>query len=212
MDHKSYYVHRKFVDCNIFGELRLVSLARHLNGVILTLTFALAYHSSVAFVEVLRFVHTQEMSCDVPTVVVQYAFQYTDMGNCPPSSKNDPLDPISVTIPANGAALRVIEASVDVSRDYRFTATYFGSTLGFFIDSINGTSSSNPCFWFFYVQTPESPNPVLSNLGVSNYNIPESGYVIFMRFEKSNEVDAASAFALQSKMYLLGLLVMLLMV
>ena len=86
----------------------------------------------------------------------------------------------------NGTAQNVLEASVDVNREYQFTATYFGSTLGYFIDAINGTSSNNPCYWFFYFQAPGQPGPVLSNLGVSNFFIPTSGYSIFMRYEKFN--------------------------
>ena len=139
--------------------------------------------------------------CDVKTVAVEYAFQYTDEQNCPPSMENNPLDPITVTIPANGTALKVLEASVNVDRAYRFTATYFGTTLGYLIDAINGTSSNMSCFWFFYIQTPGSPNPVLSNLGVSNFEIPTTGYSVFMRYEQSNEVNMA--LKLSSSIYLL---------
>ena len=102
---------------------------------------------------------------------------------CPTSSAPDP---ITVTISKNGSALDVMEASVDVSTYYRFSATYFGNTLGYSIDTINGTSSSDPCYWFFYVQEPGSPMPVLANLGVSNYLVPTDGYSIYMRYEKYN--------------------------
>ena len=50
----------------------------------------------------------------------------------------------------NGVALDVLEASVNVDRTYQFTATYFGATLGYFINAINGTSSYMSCFWFFF--------------------------------------------------------------
>ena len=69
---------------------------------------------------------------------MEYTFQYSDAENCPTNTSGS--DPISVTIPANGVAQNVMEASVDVDSSYRFTATYFGSTLGYFIDAINGTS------------------------------------------------------------------------
>ena len=140
---------------------------------------------------IIAFAHTilqENPMCDVnpSSIDVEYSFQYSDMQNCPPSAMSNPLDQISVTIPANGTAQNVLEASVGVSREYQFTATYFGSTLGYFIDTINGTSSNNPCFWFFYFQAPGQPGPVLSNLGVSNFIIPTSGYSIFMQYEKFN--------------------------
>ena len=132
--------------------------------------------------------------CDVKpsSISVEYSFQFSDMQNCPPSAMSNALDPITVTILANGTAQNVLEASVDVNRAYRFTATYFGSTLGYSIGTINGTSSNNPCFWFFYFQAPGQPGPVFSNLGVSNFIIPTSGYSIFMRYEKFNAEDDSS--------------------
>ena len=138
----------------------------------------------------------EDPMCDViPTpVFVEYAFQYPDMEKCPQSMMDiNQFDPISVTIPTNGTAQNVLEASVGVGTAYRFTATYFGSTLGYFIDAINGTSSDNPCYWFFYYQAPGLPNPVLSNLGVSNFIIPTSGYSIFMRYEEFKEEHDSEA-------------------
>ena len=134
---------------------------------------------------------------------MEYVFQYTDVNSCPPSTENDALDPISVTIPANGEALSVLEASVNVDRAYRFTAIYFGPTLGYSIGAINGTSSRNPCFWFFYIQPPGSPNPVLSNLGLSSYLIPTSGYSVFMRYEKYSGEDEVCIRVFRSS-FLLG--------
>ena len=124
--------------------------------------------------------------CNTETVSVTYTVEYPSPTMCTMSPS---LGPISVTISKNGSALDVMEASVDVSTYYRFSATYFGNTLGYSIDTINGTSSSDPCYWFFYVQEPGSPMPMLENLGVSNYLIPTDDYSIYMRYEESGAIS-----------------------
>ena len=84
-------------------------------------------------------------------------------------------------------AQHVMEKAVTVyGKAYQFTATYFGSSLGYFIDKINGTGSlpAKSCFWLFYFRRPdgmEIPSPV----GVTNYIIPGNGYTIVLRFEQS---------------------------
>ena len=138
----------------------------------------------------------EDAMCDVnPTqITVEYEFQYSDTENCPPAASNSPLGPATLTIPSNATAQAVLEASVGISSYYRFSATYFGSTLGYFIDTINGTSSdmAASCFWFFYVQEP-GKQPELASVGVSSYIIPTSGYSIFMRFEKSSHMSEDSS-------------------
>ena len=89
-------------------------------------------------------------------IFVKYAFQSPDENKCPPSTKNDPLAPITVTIPANGTAQNVLEASVNVNSAYRFTATYLGSTPGYFVDAINGTALSGSCFCGFPQKSTKS--------------------------------------------------------
>ena len=124
---------------------------------------------------------------------MEYAFQYTDTEQCPEATTNNPLSPVTLTIPEGGTAQKVLEASVGISSYYRFSATYFGSTLGYFIDTINGTTSdmAASCYWFFYVQEP-GKQPELASVGVSNYIIPTSGYSILMRYQEiPSEQDAA---------------------
>ena len=128
--------------------------------------------------------------CDVGTVQVQYAFQYTDDVNCQPSTPNtSPLAPVTVVIPENGAALNVLEQSVGISEIYRFKATYFGPVLGYFINEINGTAENDDCFWGFLTQAPGTSEPVLANVGVSSFLIRTDGYSIFMRYLPLSDSD-----------------------
>lgn len=61
------------------------------------------------------------------------------------------------------------EAVTRYGSSYRFSATYFGRTLGYFIDQLNGTSSSlaNSCFWAFLIRH-RNGTEVLSSKGVTN--------------------------------------------
>ena len=89
---------------------------------------------------------------------------------------------MTVTVPVGSVALRVMELAVDQDRSYRFSATYFGTQLGYFIDTIDGVTSDDPCYWFFYYQPP-GMSPVFSNLGVSSFVIPDNGGTVIFRYE-----------------------------
>lgn len=113
-------------------------------------------------------------------IEVNYELQF------PVESCSDKVPPtaVVVNVGVGSPALAVLEGASNISRDYRFTATYFNTTLGYFIDTINGTTSECPCFWFFYVQEPGG-QPELADVGVSNYIIPGSGYSVMFRYESS---------------------------
>ena len=67
--------------------------------------------------------------------------------------KDTPLKPVSVYIPVGGSALQVMEnAANKFGKQYFFTAKYYGSLQGFFIESINGVASDN---WEFLIKTPD---------------------------------------------------------
>ena len=119
----------------------------------------------------------------IPTMRLQvnYQLEYTQQ-RC--SGDSTPPPPVTVEIPVGSVALRVMELAVDQDRSYRFSATYFGTQLGYFIDTINGTSSDDPCYWFFYYQPPRM-DPVFSNLGVSSFVIPDNGGRVIFRYEMS---------------------------
>ena len=123
---------------------------------------------------------------------MEYAFEYPDTEECPQETLNNPLSQVTLTIPESGTAQKVLETSVGISSYYRFSATYFGSTLGYFNDTINGTSSdmAASCYWFFYVQEPGSEQPELASVGISSNIIPTSGYSIVMHYEKSEETPS----------------------
>ena len=99
-----------------------------------------------------------------------------------------PPTPVLVNIVNGSSALAVLEGAVDIDRGYRFTATYFGNPLGYLIEAINGTASEFPCFWFFYIQEPGG-QPEFSQVGVSNYVVPDSGYSVIFRYEIFDETE-----------------------
>ena len=63
--------------------------------------------------------------------------------------------------------MTIMERAVDVDRAYRFSATYFGSELGYFIDKLNGTASAGSCFWKVCVKAADGTVQV-ANVGVSS--------------------------------------------
>lgn len=93
---------------------------------------------------------------------------------------------VQVKVPKKDTtALNVMEQAVtDNGEDYRFSATYYGEELGYFIDTINGTSSDvdNACFWFFYTIS-FAGEETLSPVGVSNANIKEDESAVVWRFQ-----------------------------
>lgn len=102
----------------------------------------------------------------------------------PVCSTATPPEPAMVSIPTGSNVLAVMQRAVDnFGRDYRFSATYFGSELGFFIDTLSGTSSNveDNCFWIYYIDPPNG-DEFKANLGVSNYIVPADGYTITWRF------------------------------
>ena len=123
--------------------------------------------------------HLQDPPCmSTQEISVNYEIQYPD-AQC---STATPPDAVNGAVNANSSVLRLMERAADLSTAYRFTATYFGSTLGYFIDTINGTQSNNPCFWFIYIRL-STGEEFLSPLGVSNYIISASGHSIIWRYE-----------------------------
>ena len=121
---------------------------------------------------------------DIEEFVVEYEVSYPD-SNCPSADgSNAPLS-ATVTVPRGSNALTVLELAVDVRREYRFSTTYFGQALGYFIDTINGTTSDlqQSCFWFFYTKAANS-DPYKPNFGVSNFLIPVSNTKILFQYEK----------------------------
>ncbi|KAK3588161.1 hypothetical protein CHS0354_012226 [Potamilus streckersoni] len=77
--------------------------------------------------------------------------------------------------------IRIMERAVNMSANYKFTATYF-PTWAYFIDTINGVQGFyyvNQTWWQF-LKAPDSMLPV----GVSSY-YPEDGEHIIFNFTQS---------------------------
>lgn len=82
------------------------------------------------------------------------------------------------------------QAVTNFGAPFRFSATYFGARLGYFINAINGTESDpfESCFWFFFIRRPRGTE-FLSPVGVSNFQIPGNGYSIIWRFMQNEDDD-----------------------
>ena len=124
-------------------------------------------------------VHTY-LCAQVP-ISVDYKIEHPGQALC--ITKTNPPFPATITVKPNSNALRVMERAVNIGPTYQFKATYFGDTLGYSIDEINGVASSKLCFWYFYIKDPDG-NISLSSLGPSNFFIPGRGYSIIWRFEE----------------------------
>ena len=78
----------------------------------------------------------------------------------------------------------------DYGASYKFTATYFGSALGYLIDAINDVPVAvtqlppSVCYWEFYVKYPNGTE-VSSPVGVSSFTFNSSGYGMTMRYHDS---------------------------
>ena len=113
---------------------------------------------------------------------MNYSIQYSD----PVCSNDTAPDDVVVPIKKGKIALNVMEEAVTMfGSAYRFSATYFGGDLGYFIDTINGTSSDveSSCFWFIYILDQDG-NEILSPVGVSNLVISKRQRNIIWRYER----------------------------
>ena len=117
-----------------------------------------------------------------PKISVQYIVEYSD-DRC--STAPDPAQ-ATTKVPAGSVALIVMQEAANDDSQLRFTATYFGSDLGYYIDAINGTStdSENRCYWLIYVRYPNGTE-FLSPLGVSSYVLPGTGYSLIWRYTRT---------------------------
>lgn len=112
---------------------------------------------------------------------VIYKVEFPKTSNCTASSGGVTKNAY-VQLETGGTALDVMIAAADRDRSFNFKSSYFGNS-GYFIDSIAGIASSNPCYWFFYYKIPGLPE-TKSSLGVSNVVIPGNGWRIIMRYEE----------------------------
>ena len=109
----------------------------------------------------------------------QFSLDFPD-ASCP--STNTPPGPISVIVETGSTVLDVMIAAADRSRYFNFKSTYYGDT-GFFIEAVNGTANSDPCYWFFDYVIPGLPVQ-RSQFGVSNVVVPGDGFSVIFRYMK----------------------------
>ncbi len=64
-----------------------------------------------------------------------------------------------------------METAVGVDSRFQFSATYYGPSLGFGVNKIGGTASSDSCYWLLYVKSSDDSDPVLSPVGPSHFSV-----------------------------------------
>ena len=83
----------------------------------------------------------------------------------------------------------------DYGASYKFTATYYGSALGYLIDAINDVPVAvtqlppSVCYWEFYVKYPNGTE-VSCDVGVSRFTFNSSGYGMTLRYHDSAHSQA----------------------
>ena len=110
-------------------------------------------------------------------ITTNYMIEFPDSQCSDKSSLSE-----QVTIRANSPAQYVMQNAADqFGSSYRFSATYFGSELGYFINTLNGVSSENNCFWIYFIGLPDGSESK-ATLGISSYRVPADDYSIIWRF------------------------------
>ena len=92
------------------------------------------------------------------------------MPACPVNQTSFPLA-ITVSIPRGGVVLNVMERARDINPEFAFSATYFGVTYGYFIDTIGETTNNDICAWTFLYEPP-GYDLYIPTVGVSNFVLP----------------------------------------
>lgn len=110
---------------------------------------------------------------------VNYRVEYNSTCSGGPSVNPDPLP---LTVSAFDTALHIMEQAATMDGSYQFSATFSEAdgTVGYFVESIGGTSSDAPCYWNFYVQS--GGVEVAPSVGVDAY-VPGNNFDVIMRYE-----------------------------
>ena len=131
------------------------------------------------FVVILRYETFRQPAMFSSNMIIEYPEAACSTATPPPDA--------AVSIVQGGTALDVMEQAGNTGREYRFSATYFGSNLGFSIDTLNGVSNNqtNTCNWLFFIMTPDGAVEQAS-VDVSNYIVPADDYAVIWRYMDSS--------------------------
>jgi hypothetical protein len=117
---------------------------------------------------------------------VTYKIEYEDLF----CSNTTAPSTVQVQVKRGSTGLSVMEQAVTkFGTPFRFSATYHGARLGYFIDAINGTESdqNTSCIWLLFIRRPDG-REFLSPVGVSNIRIPGNGYSIIWRLTQTEDI------------------------
>ena len=115
--------------------------------------------------------------------LVTYELEYPE-GDCNTEKRSAP-SAMKLRVPRGSSALYVMEKAAHEDVNYRFTTTYFGSQLGYYVDEINKVPRTDDysCSWYFYVVPQKGLKPRRPQSGVSNYLISNNKTKIILRYE-----------------------------
>ena len=115
--------------------------------------------------------------------LVTYTIEYPE-GDCNTEERAAP-SAMKLRVPRGSSALYVMEKAAHENVEYKFTTTYFGSELGFYVDGINQVQRTDDysCSWYFYAVPQKGLKPRRVESGASNYLISNNKTKIIWRYE-----------------------------
>lgn len=98
-------------------------------------------------------------------------YSEADRVNCPMMGDTVSPGEVQLVVPQGVNGIKLMEAAVAKSRNFRFTASFSRAGLGYLITSINGTAAdvANSCFWVPSFQPYLAEELIVSPVGISSY-------------------------------------------
>ena len=92
--------------------------------------------------------------------------------------------PIDVSFPADSTAQRVMEIAANMSNQYQFTVTYYGSFKEYYVDKLSGVANdtTSSYFWKYYFKPPHGVM-FEPQIGINEFIIPEGNGELIFRYQ-----------------------------
>lgn len=104
-----------------------------------------------------------------------------DIANC--SLNRTRPDPVTLDVNCGTNAQTLMEQAVDVDSAYYFTASYYGSQVGYDVIAISGIENEGDCEWHLYYQAPDEDEAEFTMFNVTQFIIPCNGSNVIMRYD-----------------------------
>jgi len=78
---------------------------------------------------------------------------------------------VDLVVPQGTSGIQLMEAAVARCTNFKFTVSFNGTKMGYFIQSINGIAgdNENSCFWTLSFQPYLAEQLITSPVGISSY-------------------------------------------